>query len=54
MDTDIDRRIKAIKNLIPNAEGERLKFLKMQLSFLLKKKEDLEKSNTVSNPVEKI
>jgi hypothetical protein len=41
---DTDRRIEALKKLIPSADGERLLQLTEQLSYLLRKKQDEEEA----------
>jgi hypothetical protein len=51
---DIDRRIEALKKLIPSATGERLFELTEQLSFLLKKKQDEEEARQRTSQVETI
>jgi hypothetical protein len=51
---DIDRRIEALKKLIPSATGERLFELTQQLSFLLMKKQDEEEAKQLANRVKTI
>jgi membrane protein involved in colicin uptake len=50
---DTDRRIEALKKLIPSADGERLLQLTEQLSYLLRKKQDEEEAKQRESRVER-